>query len=45
LKERKKMTKNHSQKVSKFKLFGIQFSKQKGNIYLKFAKPIILGVP
>jgi hypothetical protein len=36
------MSKNKSQK-SKFKLFGILFSKQKGNIYLKFAKPVILG--
>jgi len=39
----KAMTKIGSQKESKFKLFGILFSKQKGNIYLKFAKPIILG--
>ena len=39
----KAMTKISSQKESKFKLFGILFSKQKGNIYLKFAKPIILG--
>ncbi len=37
------MTKTQSQKELKFKLFGILFSKQKGNIYLKFAKPIILG--
>jgi len=29
-----------SQKEIKFKLFGILFSKQKGNIYLKFEKPI-----
>jgi hypothetical protein len=39
----KAMTKIRSQKESKFKLFGILFSKQKGNIYLKFAKPLILG--
>jgi len=37
------MTKIRSQKELKFKLFGILFLKQKGNIYLKFAKPIILG--
>jgi len=39
----KAMTKTQSQKELKFKLFGILFSKQKGNIYLKFAKPIMLG--
>jgi len=43
LKERNKMSKNKSQKELKFKLFGILFSKQQGNIYLKFAKPVILG--
>jgi len=37
------MSKNKIQNASKFKLFGILFSKQKGNIYLKFAKPVILG--
>ncbi len=39
----KAVTKIKSQKELKFKLFGMLFSKRKGNIYLKFAKPIILG--
>ena len=38
----KRMSKNKSQKELKFKLFGILFSKQKGNIYLKFEKPMVL---
>ena len=33
-----------SQKEIKFKLFGIWFSKQRGNIYLKFEKPISFEV-
>ncbi len=36
------MTKKKFQKELKFKLFGILFSKQKGNIYLKFEKPMVL---
>ncbi len=36
------MTKKKFRKQLKFKLFGILFSKQKGNIYLKFEKPMVL---
>ncbi len=36
------MSKNKSQKKLKFKLFGMLFSKQKGNIYLKFENPMVL---
>jgi len=35
------MMNSKKEKELKFKLFGILFSKQNGNIYLKFAKPII----
>ena len=38
----KKMSKIKSQKEQKFRLFGLLFTKRNGNIYLKFAKPIIL---
>jgi len=34
------MSQIKSQREIKFKLFGMLFSKQKGNIYLKFEKPI-----
>jgi hypothetical protein len=37
----KKMSKIKSQKEQKFRLFGLLFTKRKGNIYIKFAKPII----
>ena len=36
------MSKNNSQKKLSFKLFGILFSKQKGNVYLKFEKPMVI---
>ncbi len=38
----KKMSKIKSQKEQEFRLFGLLFTKRNGNIYLKFAKPIIL---
>lgn len=38
----KKMSKTKYQKKDKFRLFGVLFTKNKGNIYLKFAKPVIL---
>lgn len=37
----KKMSKIKSQKEQEFRLFGLLFTKRNGNIYLKFAKPII----
>ena len=37
----KKMSKIKSQKEQEFRMFGLLFTKRKGNIYLKFAKPII----
>jgi hypothetical protein len=36
------MTKKHN---SKLKLFGLTFEKNQGNLYLRFAKPIVLGGP
>ena len=35
------MSKNYTISKTKFQLFGIQFLKQQGNVYLRFAKPII----
>ncbi len=37
----KKMSKIKSQKEQEFRIFGLLFTKRKGNIHLKFAKPII----
>jgi hypothetical protein len=36
------MSKNNSQKKLNFKLFEILFFKQRGNVYLKFEKPMVM---